>query len=463
MRGRRLMCPKLAAQREGGAAHALSAVTRGLAQVPESLLRSKEAGSASSLAGAGASMAGGPGSGPSVLFLHPDLGLGGAERLVVDAALALRARGCRVQIWTAHYDPARCFSETRGLPVRSVGDWLPRSLFGRGHALCAALRMAYVALYVLLLSGEEIDVFVCDQVSACIPVLRLARTPKKVLFYCHFPDQLLTKRESFLKRIYRAPLDWLEEYTTGMADCIVVNSNFTANVFKNTFKSLNQIKPDVLYPSLNVSTFETIVPADIASIIPQGKKYLFLSINRFERKKNLALALEALHDLCGRLDAQEWNEVHLVLAGGYDERVLENVEHYEELKTIATKLNISKQVTFVRSFSDEQKISLFNNCVCVLYTPSNEHFGIVPLEAMYMRCPVIAVNSGGPLESVINNFTGFLCDPLPTQFSEAMEKFVRDPALKNTMGAAGRARVTEKFSSDAFTEQLYQYICRLTQ
>ncbi|CAM4512525.1 unnamed protein product [Lepidochelys olivacea] len=463
MRGRRLMCPKQAAQREGGAAHALSAVTRGLAQVPESLLRSKEAGSASSLAGAGASMAGGPGSGPSVLFLHPDLGLGGAERLVVDAALALRARGCRVQIWTAHYDPARCFSETRGLPVRSVGDWLPRSLFGRGHALCAALRMAYVALYVLLLSGEEMDVFVCDQVSACIPVLRLARTPKKVLFYCHFPDQLLTERESFLKRIYRAPLDWLEEYTTGMADCIVVNSNFTANVFKNTFKSLNQIKPDVLYPSLNVSTFETIVPADIASIIPQGKKYLFLSINRFERKKNLALALEALHDLRGRLDAQEWNEVHLVLAGGYDERVLENVEHYEELKTIATKLNISKQVTFVRSFSDEQKISLFNNCVCVLYTPSNEHFGIVPLEAMYMRCPVIAVNSGGPLESVINNFTGFLCDPLPTQFSEAMEKFVRDPALKNTMGAAGRARVTEKFSSDAFTEQLYQYICRLTQ
>ncbi|XP_067425941.1 alpha-1,3/1,6-mannosyltransferase ALG2 [Emydura macquarii macquarii] len=408
-------------------------------------------------------MAAGPDSGPSVLFLHPDLGLGGAERLVVDAALALRARGCRVQIWTAHYDPARCFSETRGLAVRSAGDWLPRSLLGRGQALCAALRMAYVALYVLLLSGEEVDVVVCDQVSACIPILRLARTHKKVLFYCHFPDQLLTKRESFLKRIYRAPLDWLEEYTTGMADCIVVNSNFTANVFKDTFKTLNHIKPDVLYPSLHVSSFETIVPADIANIIPKGKKYLFLSINRFERKKNLALALEGLHDLRGRLDAQEWNEVHLVLAGGYDERVLENVEHYEELKNISTKLNISEQVTFVRSFTDEQKISLLNNSVCVLYTPSNEHFGIVPLEAMYMRCPVIAVNSGGPLESVINNVTGFLCDPLPTRFSEAMEKFVKDPALKNTMGAAGRARVSEKFSSKAFTEQLYQYICRLTQ
>lgn len=301
-----------------------------------------------------------------------------------------------------------------------------------------------------------------DQVSACIPILRLARTRKKVLFYCHFPDQLLTQRESLLKRIYRLPLDWLEEYTTGMADCIVVNSHFTASVFKDTFKSLSHINPDVLYPSLNISSFERVVPEDIADLIPR-KKFLFLSINRYERKKNLALALEALHELRGRLDSDEWNEVLLVMAGGYDKRVLENVEHYEELRRLAAKLSVNDHVIFLRSFSDEQKISLYSNSVCVLYTPSNEHFGIVPLEAMYMRCPVIAVNSGGPLESVLHNVTGFLCDPLPTQFSEAMEKIVRDPLLKDTMGAAGRARVTEKFSSEAFTEQLYQYICRLTQ
>lgn len=47
-----------------------------------------------------------------VVFIHPDLGIGGAERLVVDAAVALKSKGCSVQIWTAHYDPAHCFSET---------------------------------------------------------------------------------------------------------------------------------------------------------------------------------------------------------------------------------------------------------------------------------------------------------------------------------------------------------------
>lgn len=110
---------------------------------------------------------------PTVLFLHPDLGVGGAERLVLDAALALRARGCRVKIWTAHYDPGHCFAESRELPVRCAGDWLPRSLGwgGRGAAVCAYVRMIFLALYVLFLGDEEFDVVVCDQVRRPRPTL----------------------------------------------------------------------------------------------------------------------------------------------------------------------------------------------------------------------------------------------------------------------------------------------------
>lgn len=45
-----------------------------------------------------------------------------------------------------------------------VGDWLPTSVFGYLHALCAYLRMIYVALYLVFLSGVEYDVIFCDQV-----------------------------------------------------------------------------------------------------------------------------------------------------------------------------------------------------------------------------------------------------------------------------------------------------------
>lgn len=400
---------------------------------------------------------------PTVLFLHPDLGVGGAERLVLDAALALQARGCSVKIWTAHYDPGHCFAESRELSVHCAGDWLPRSLGwgGRGAAVCAYVRMIFLALYVLFLGDEEFDVVVCDQVSACIPVFKLARRRKKILFYCHFPDLLLTRRDSFIKRLYRAPIDWVEEYTTGMADCILVNSRFTAAIFKETFKSLSRIDPAVLYPSLNIVSFDSAIPEKLDDIVPQGKKFIFLSINRYERKKNLTLALEALVKLRGRLTSQDWDKVHLIIAGGYDERVLENVQHYQELKQVVQQSDLGQYVTFLRSCSDKQKISLLQGCTCVLYTPSNEHFGIVPLEAMYMQCPVIAVNSGGPLESVVHSVTGFLCDPDPEHFSEAIEKFIHEPSLKATMGLAGRNRVKEKFSPEAFTEQLYQYVTKL--
>ena len=50
-----------------------------------------------------------------------------------------------------------------------------------------------------------------------------------------------------------------------------------------------------------------------------------------------------------------------------------------------------------------------NVCHALLYTPSGEHFGIVPLEAMHCRLPVVAVNDAGPKESVADGVTGFLC------------------------------------------------------
>ena len=162
-----------------------------------------------------------------VAFIHPDLGIGGAERLVVDAGLALKSRGHEVHFFTSHHDKSHCFEETRNgsLNVTSVGDWLPRHFFGCFYAFWAYLRMIYVAIYLIFFSSWRMDVIICDQVSVCIPVLKLSKA--RVVFYCHFPDMLLTQRKSFLKKLYRAPLDWLEEVTTGMFlefMCIYVES-----------------------------------------------------------------------------------------------------------------------------------------------------------------------------------------------------------------------------------------------
>lgn len=57
-----------------------------------------------------------------IVFFHPDLGIGGAERLVIDAAVGLQDLGHKVTIFTSHCDPGHCFDEAqdglqRYLPV----------------------------------------------------------------------------------------------------------------------------------------------------------------------------------------------------------------------------------------------------------------------------------------------------------------------------------------------------------
>jgi alpha-1,3/alpha-1,6-mannosyltransferase len=49
----------------------------------------------------------------TIIFFHPDLGIGGAERLIIDAAVGLKKRGYKVVIFTSHCDPKHCFDEAR--------------------------------------------------------------------------------------------------------------------------------------------------------------------------------------------------------------------------------------------------------------------------------------------------------------------------------------------------------------
>ncbi len=72
--------------------------------------------------------------------------------------------------------------------------------------------------------------------------------------------------------------------------------NVVAQVFRETFKSLSAIKPSVLYPipdfaSLSLDNQLSVTKNDL---FPASAKHVLVSINRFERKKNLPLAINAL-------------------------------------------------------------------------------------------------------------------------------------------------------------------------
>jgi len=423
-----------------------------------------------------------------VTLVHLDLGIGGAERLVVNVSLALLSSGHDVTIVTTHHDLAHCFEETRGEGplagrIRVVGSWLPRQLMGYGTALCSHVCMMYATAWCIFRHKELFpDVIFMDGVSTPLPLLLWARIP--TIFYCHYPDLLLcsSSSRSLLRRLYRLVLDTAEEWTTACATTILVNSLFTKETFRRTFPGLTATDLQVLYPTLEdcVQSSPSILPEYFGAQSGTKQTNLFVSLNRYERKKRIELALHALDFLKKNSGDAPRCRPLLVIAGGYDERVVENVQYLRELQSVADGLGLKWQfpvgnvcetlrddvdVAFRISISGKERDSLLEHASALLYTPENEHFGIVPLEAMRAGTPVIAVNNGGPVETIVHETTGFLCEQNPSSFATAMALLMGKPesasdggiirsAESMKMGLAGKAHVSKHFTAKAMREGL---------
>ena len=355
---------------------------------------------------------------------------------------------------------------------------VPSAIWGRFAILCAILRQVHLIVHVALLSHElqklTPSAFFVDQLSAGIPLLRILQSHVRVIFYCHFPDKLLAKKGGILKTLYRGPFDWLESWSTGCSDTIVVNSNFTKGVFASAFPSLNYRKPGVVYPCVDTT------PQNVEEIVPlwENKKVL-LSINRFEKKKDVALAIKAY----AGLSTEDRKGARLVVAGGYDPRVAENVSTYNELCELADKLKLKHAtaktvitaqrvpddiaVLFLHSVPTAFKTTLLATSRLLVYTPLHEHFGIVPLEAMLAGTPVLAANEGGPTETVVDGETGWLRDVTKVlDWTDVMRIALghgqSEHKLKE-MGRAGKERVEALFSKEKMAETLESEILGMTK
>ena len=165
------------------------------------------------------------------------------------------------------------------------------------------------------------------------------------------------------------------------------------------------------------------------------------------------------------------------MTGGYDNRVEENVNYHKELESLAESFSLKSATTrniasalvfhkdvdvlFLLSVPAKLKSMLLEAATILAYTPSNEHFGIVPLEAMLAGVPVLAVNNGGPLETVIDAETGWLrSDEDVAQWTEVMRHALYDLTDEQLaqMGEKGIRRVKDEFSETKMANRLDEEI-----
>jgi glycosyltransferase involved in cell wall biosynthesis len=72
------------------------------------------------------------------------------------------------------------------------------------------------------------------------------------------------------------------------------------------------------------------------------------------------------------------------------------------------------------------------------------------IEAMLCGLPVVATDIRGPREQVVDGVTGLLVPPAQsTPLAHALARLAADPALRATMGEAGRARACALYDEAA--------------
>jgi glycosyltransferase involved in cell wall biosynthesis len=180
-------------------------------------------------------------------------------------------------------------------------------------------------------------------------------------------------------------------------------------------------------------------PPALAGRLRSGRysDYL-LVVGRLESVKRVDLAIRALAVVAPR--------VRMVIVGEGSQR--------RALERLSRDAGVGQRVAFTGNLSGDDLVALYADALAVIYTPFDEDFGYVTLEAFLSGKPVItATDSGGTLEFVTGGENGFVCAPSPEALAGAVDLLLADPGLAPRLGAAGRRRALT-VTWDGVVEQL---------
>ena len=107
-------------------------------------------------------------------------------------------------------------------------------------------------------------------------------------------------------------------------------------------------------------------------------------------------------------------------------------------------------------FSEQEKFSYYAQCLAVFFAPINEDYGYITLEAMLSSKPVITcTDSGGPLEFVEHQITGYVLEPNPQEIARVIDELYFNKEKAKFMGLAGYNKYhTANISWDNVIERL---------
>lgn len=175
-----------------------------------------------------------------------------------------------------------------------------------------------------------------------------------------------------------------------------------------------------------------------------------LYVGRFDPRKGISTLIRA----AARSQFRQHN-LKLIIGGGSRPSQSDGIER-ERIGNLVISLNLDTCTEFPGRL--DETLSLYYAAADVCVVPSHyEPFGLVAIEAMASRTPVIASKVGGLQFTVVPEVTGLLVPPKDdVAFASAIDRILSNPDWRNQLGAAGRMRVEIAFSWDSVASRLSQ-------
>jgi starch synthase len=279
---------------------------------------------------------------------------------------------------------------------------------------------------------------------------------------------------------------WMERTAILDADAIIAVSNGTKADIQRAYPDVDPARIHVIYNGIDLNEYQHTSDTEALhkyGVDPSQPYVLF--VGRITRQKGVTHLVDAIRYLpagtqvvlcAGAPDtpeiATEMREKVEALRKetpgseptGHEQMTAEGGHAFVTGDPTHTGHNV---VWIEQMVTKQEAIQLYSNCAVFCCPSVYEPFGIINLEAMACKAPVVASAVGGILEVVVQDETGLLVpfepDPVTT-FAANPDAFARDlaagiatlladPGRARKMGEAGRRRVEEKFAWEAIATQ----------
>jgi len=331
-------------------------------------------------------------------------------------------------------------SKMMDVEVRSFGDQLisEKSLNVKGYECWEKLRgkkfsPAMEALSINLLSAvDKVD---SDIVHTHTWYAHFAGLLAKILYKvpyvatCHTVEPLRPWKEDQLGRGY-ALSSWIEKIGIESADRVIgVSKAMKEDVLKHF--NIPEEKIEVIHNGIDLNKWHPTPLSDALKKEYGIKDDYILFVGRPTPQKGMEVLIDAADKI----------PVQIVFAA-----VGADTKDYEEkmMKKVKSKKNI---VWIHKLLKEEEYVQLYSGARVFVCPSIYEPFGIITLEAMACKIPVVASAVGGILEVVVPEETGILVEPGNCgQIADAVNRLLKNRSLAKTLGENGRRRAEKYFS-----------------